>query len=115
MIQAAEIVGAVLPQIIVTVLSAIAAGLYGRMKGAAKEREEARRKNDRERDDVRAILRLLLYYRLRDLFEEYVVQEGDISSSDKHEIEEVYTFYHELGGNGEGTRMYRELIALKTM
>ena len=102
------------PQLLMMVLSGIVGWLGGKIKGAAKEREEARNKSTRERDESRSIQRLLLYYRLHDLFEEYVIKGADISSADKHEIEEVYNYYHNLGGNGEGSRMYRELMALKT-
>lgn len=104
----------IMPQILMMVLSGVVGWLGGKIKGAAKEREEARKRTNMERDDIRSIQRLLLYYRLHDLFDEYVVDGADISSADKHEIEEVYNYYHNLGGNGEGSRMYRELMALKT-
>lgn len=104
----------IMPQILMMVLSGVVGWLGGKIKGAAKEREEARKRTNMERDDMRSIQRLLLYYRLHDLFDEYVVDGADISSADKHEIEEVYNYYHNLGGNGEGSRMYRELMNLKT-
>lgn len=104
----------IMPQILMMVLSGVVGWLGGKIKGAAKEREEARKRTNMERDDIRSIQRLLLYYRLHDLFDEYVVDGADISSADKHEIEEVYNYYHNLGGNGEGSRMYRELMNLKT-
>lgn len=104
----------ILPQALIMVLSGIVGWLGGKIRGAASEREESRKKNKKERDDMRAIQRLLLYYRLHDMFDQYVIHGDDISSADKHEIEEVYTYYHNLGGNGEGSRMYRELMALKT-
>lgn len=115
--QQQEMVGMLMgmvPQLLMMVLSGIVGWLGGKIKGAAKEREEARNKSTRERDESRSIQRLLLYYRLHDLFDEYVVGGADISSADKHEIEEVYNYYHNLGGNGEGSRMYKELMALKT-
>lgn len=104
----------IMPQILMMVLSGVVGWLGGKIKGAAKEREEARKRTNMERDDIRSIQRLLLYYRLHDLFDEYVVDGADISSADKHEIEEVYNYYHNLGGNGEGSRMYRELMNLRT-
>lgn len=96
-------------------LTGIIGWLRGKITGAAKERREAAKRRDDERDQGRSIQRLLLYYRLKDLFEKYVVSGDEISSADKHEIEEVYRYYHDvLGGNGEGTRMYKALMELRT-
>lgn len=96
-------------QIAPMVATGIIGWLSGKLRGAAKARSDALR----ERDDDRAIMRLLLYYRLKDLFKQYVVDRGQITSADKHEVEEVYTYYHDRGGNGEGTRMYREIMELQ--
>lgn len=88
--------------------------LGGKIKGAAKEREQRNAMEAKERDDTRSIVRLLLYYRLKDMFTNYVLDHAEISSADKHEVEEIYRYYHdELGGNGEGSRMYREIMALQ--
>lgn len=88
--------------------------LGGKIKGAAKERELRSAQEAKERDDTRAIVRLLLYYRLKDMFASYVLDHAEISSADKHEVEEIYRYYHDgLGGNGEGTRMYREIMELQ--
>lgn len=102
-----------LPQLVMMVLSGAIGWLGGKIKGAAKEREKKDAEAAKERDDNRAIIRLLLYYRLKDLFKQYVVDKDQITSADKHEVEEVYTYYHERGGNGEGSRMYREIMELQ--
>lgn len=95
-------------------LTGAAGWLGGKIKGAAKEREQRSEREARERDDTRAIVRLLLYYRLKDMFTNYVINNAEISSADKHEVEEIYRYYHDgLGGNGEGTRMYREIMELQ--
>ena len=102
-------------QLLMMALSGAVGWLGGKIKGAAKERREQRERTDEERDAMRSSMRLLLFYRLKDLFEEYVVRGAEITSADKHEIEELYEIYHgEYSGNGEGTRMYRELMDLKT-
>lgn len=108
------LVGAI-PQLLMMALSGAIGWLGGKLKEARASRSEQEERETRERDQTRAILRLLLYYRLCDLFDTYVVRGEAISSAEKHEIEEVYTYYHDtLGGNGEGMRMYNELMALKT-
>lgn len=101
-------------QLLMMALTGAVGWLGGKIKGAAKEREESRARDSKERDDIRSIQRLLLYYRLKDLFDEYVVNGDSISSADKHEVEEVYNHYHDLGGNGEGSRMYKEIMNLRT-
>lgn len=102
-------------QLAIMVLTGVASWMGGKFKGMHKERELQQQKSERERDQTRAMLRLLIYYQLKNLFSKYVVEGAQIASSDKHEIEEIYTYYHDtLGGNGEGTRMYKELMALKT-
>lgn len=103
------------PSLVGMALSGLVGWLGGKITGARREHEEARAKETEERDQTRAMLRLLLYYRIRDLFNEYVVRGETISSAEKHEIEEIYNYYHGiLAGNGEGMRMYNELMALKT-
>lgn len=95
-------------------LTGAAGWLGGKIKGAAKEREQRSEREAKERDDTRAIVRLLLYYRLKDMFSNYVLDHAEISSADKHEVEEIYRYYHdELGGNGEGSRMYREIMEMQ--
>lgn len=96
------------------VLTGAVGWLRGKIAGAAKERREADAKTHAERDQSRAATRLLLWYRLKDLFDQYVVDGAPMSGGDKHEIEEVYKLYKEFGGNGEGTRMYHALMELKT-
>lgn len=95
-------------------LSAIAGWFGGKIKGAKMEREQKEQESQAEREQNREVNRLLLSYKIQDLFEEYVKKEQDITSAEKHEIEKLYNLYKNLGGNGEGTRMYNELMALKT-
>lgn len=107
-------VDAIVMQLAMMAVTGAAGWLGGKIKGAAKEREQRNEREMKERDDTRAIVRLLLYYRLKDMFTSYVVKKSDISSADKHEVEEIYRYYHdELGGNGEGTRMYRAIMELQ--
>ena len=109
------IITQIIGQLAMMAITGIAGWLGGKLKGAKTEREQHQQQATEERDQMRAMVRLLLYYRLHDLFEEHVVDQEAISSSDKREIEELYNYYHDtLHGNGEGTRMYRELMDLKT-
>ena len=103
------------PQVVMMVLTGVAGWLGGKLRGASRARKEEQADAARERDSMRAVNRLLLFYRLKDVFTKYVVDGEPITSADKHEVEELYEHYHdELGGNGEGTRMYRAVMDLKT-
>ena len=39
----------------------------------------------------------------------YFVSKGEISVSELNNIEEIYTAYHNLGGNGTGTEVYERV------
>lgn len=99
-------------QIVTMAVASVAGWAVGKMRGAAQERERKEERRIKERDDARAIDRLLLGYRLQDIHREYVIGKRPCSAAEKHEAEEVYQLYHGLGGNGAGTRMYQEIMAL---
>ena len=101
-----------LPQIVFSVISAVAGWALGKMRGAAQERNRKEEQQIKERDESRAIDRLLLGRLLQDIHKEFVIGRKPCSAAEKHEAEEIYQLYHGLGGNGAGTRMYQEIMAL---
>lgn len=102
-------------QVIMMALTGVVGWLGGKLKGVKTERERREQEQEQATVQTKAMLKLLLYYQLRELFNTYVVDKKPISSADKREIEELYGMYHDtLSGNGEGTRMYKELMELKT-
>lgn len=56
-------------------------------------------------------VRELLKSELKQKHSEYMMQEF-ISSDDLHNFEELYNCYHNLGGNGTGTKWYDEVLTL---
>lgn len=109
-----QVISQIVGQIVMMALMGITGWLGGKIKGAKTEREKNRQEEVKERDQSRNVQRVLLYYRMQDLFRKYVAKGEPITSAEKHQIEEVYELYKDLGGNGEGRRMYKELMALKT-
>ena len=101
-------------QVIMMALSGAVGWLSGKIKGAQSEREKSKQEDAAERDRSRDIQRILLFHKIQDLFEDHVIREDAVTSAEKREIEELYNLYRQLGGNGEGERMYKELMALKT-
>lgn len=75
---------------------------------------QLRDKTDQEREERqqnRAVLGELLFYRLEDLHRRYVIQGYPCSAADKQQVDRVYRHYHdELGLNGPGTHMYDEIM-----
>lgn len=57
-------------------------------------------------------MKLLLRKELKDLWSEYKKQ-GYVSTAELQEYEDIYTVYHELGGNGVGTRWHDEVCKLE--
>lgn len=107
-----DIIPKLLPQLLLMAVSTVAGWAVGKLKGADQERKRKEEQRVRERDESRAIDRLLLMYRLQDLYRDFVIGDKACSAAEKHEAEEVYQLYHGLGGNGAGTRMYQEIMAL---
>ena len=84
------------------------------LNGLRTKAAQLREKTDREREEReqnRAMLGELLFYRLEDLHRRYVVQGNPCSAADKQQVDEIYHHYHdELGLNGPGTHMYNEIM-----
>lgn len=107
-----ELAWSIAMQIATTIVASVAGWAIGKMRGAAQERDRKEEQRVKERDEARAIDRLLLMYRLQDIHKELTTGKRPCSAAEKHEAEEVYQLYHGLGGNGTGTRMYQEIMAL---
>lgn len=111
-----QVITMLVVQLAMMAITGVAGWFGGKVKGIKTERDENAQKAEEERDYTRAIARLLLYYRLKDIHRNYVIEGQAISSGDKHEVEEIYRYYHDiLGGNGESTRMYKAIMELKTI
>ena len=88
--------------------------LMNALKGKALELRRESSKEDEDRRLMRAIVGELLLYRLQDCYYKFVVQRVKCTPQDKEQVEEIYHNYHdELGLNGPGTNMYRQIIELK--
>ena len=110
-----ELVMQLLMSLAFPAVSAIAGWFAGKIKGSAAERKAKQQEQQQERDENRAMFRWVFDFQLRDFYHRYVVRGDEITTAEKHEIETIYGYYHDtLGGNGEGTRMYKALMALKT-
>ena len=102
-------------QLLMSALTSAIGALVGWLLNSVRTRtRQLREKTDQEREEReqnRAVLGELLFYRLEDLHRRYVIQGYPCSAADKQQVDRVYRHYHvELGLNGPGTHMYEEIM-----
>lgn len=102
-------------QLLMSALTSAVGALVGWLLNSVRTRtRQLREKTDQEREEReqnRAVLGELLFYRLEDLHRRYVIQGYPCSAADKQQVDRVYRHYHdELGMNGPGTHMYEEIM-----
>lgn len=54
-------------------------------------------------------MRALLWRELKNIHEE-AMKNGGMTIEDRRHLENVYSAYHAIGGNGTGTRLYEEAM-----
>lgn len=57
-------------------------------------------------------MRSILRREIKIMHRQHVIKGEPISIDDKDEATEIYTAYHDLGGNGTGTHMYHDIMEL---
>lgn len=97
-------------QLLTMALTTVMGWALGSLRERAKQAREDRRQEREDRDLSRSIDRLLLFYRLTDLHQTYVVEGRPCPPTAKESAQEVYEAYKALGGNGAGTQMYSEIM-----
>ena len=65
--------------------------------------------NSDRNNPMRQAIRILLFLKLELFFKQMVDHNGIMSIEDKRTAEDVYTAYHDLGGNGVGTEMIQQI------
>ena len=96
-----EIVENAIRYIVPTVLASVLTYLVTRTKEASKSSRAIEK-------GMRSILRR----ELKIMHRKHVIKGDPISIDDKDEATEIYTAYHDLGGNGTGTHMYSDIMEL---
>lgn len=75
-----------------------------------KRVKQLKKENDANKSGTIA----LLHNELVKNYNEYKVQKGYMPIWAKENVEMIYKSYHSLGGNGTGTQLYNEMMALPT-
>lgn len=103
--------GPIVPQLLMVVMSTVVGWLLNGFRTKATQLHEKTEQERVEREQNRAVLGELLFYRLDDLHRRFVVEGKPCSAADKQQVDDIYRHYHdELGLNGPGTHMYNEIM-----
>lgn len=103
--------GPIVPQLLMVVMSTVVGWLLNGFRTKASQLHEKTEQERVEREQNRAVLGELLFYRLDDLHRRFVVEGKPCSAADKQQVDDIYRHYHdELGLNGPGTHMYNEIM-----
>lgn len=89
-------------------ISAVVGALVGAMTSHLGKRAEA---NAAEGKGMREGMRALLWRELRNIHSE-AAADGGMDVAGRRHLENVYSAYHDIGGNGTGTRLYEESMHL---
>jgi type II secretory pathway pseudopilin PulG len=92
---------------VTSVVSAVVASLVSRARSGAKEMQEQQRAMSQG-------IRALLWRELQDIHAR-AHEAGGMTVADRRHLESVYGAYHGLGGNGTGTKLYTDAIALPVL
>lgn len=92
-------------QVFASVMSTVAVGI---LAWIARKMRALVKTNDAQQDGIRTLLRNELIAKHRELVED----RGWCALEDKEYVERTYQSYHELGGNGTGTVLYEDIMAL---
>lgn len=97
--------------LVTTVTGTVIGWLMNGFKTKARQLHEKTEQERVEREQNRAALGELLFYRLDDLHRRFVVECEPCSAADKQQVDDIYRHYHdEFGLNGPGTHMYNEIM-----
>lgn len=101
--------------IITTALTAAVSALVGALVAALVSR--AGKAASQSADEARGMqegMRALLWRELRNIHSD-AVQQGGMDLEERRHLENVYSAYHNIGGNGTGTRLYEESMRLPVL
>ena len=101
--------------IITTAITASVSALVGALVAALVSRAgKAASQSAAEASGITEGMRALLWRELRNIHSD-AVQRGGLDVEERRHLENVYSAYHNIGGNGTGTRLYEESMNLPVL
>ena len=100
----------ILDTVAATAITALVSGVVGAIVGSlvSAAKSQAHRTVDEDRA-MKAGMRALLWREVKDIHAE-AIERGGMTVDERRHLENVYTAYHDMGGNGTGTRMFDEAM-----
>jgi hypothetical protein len=108
----ADVVALAVQWAVPAALGAVAGWLGRALRQARSKAGERERAEAAELAAIRDGMRSLLRCEIVRQHREHAVRGEPMTLADREYIDKTYRSYHELGGNGTGTRLYDELMAL---
>lgn len=99
-----EIINTLITALVSATVSVTVAFLFATLKDGVSNSSK------RERS-LETGMRALLWRELKHIYNEGV-EAGGLTPDERHHLEDVYTAYHGIGGNGTGTRLHNEAMEL---
>lgn len=97
---------------ITAAVTSLVSGLVGAVVATAIGWAKDKRRRDSSSDyAMREGMRALLWRELKNLHSE-AVSNGGMDTEERKHLDSVYSAYHGIGGNGTGTRLYNDAMAL---
>lgn len=93
---------------ITAIISSLASAIVASLIASSKSRIK---KEKQMMDALNTGMRALLWRELNDVYCEGI-HDGGMTPDERHNLENVYNAYHQIGGNGTGTRIYDEAMKL---
>lgn len=99
-------------QLIASSWSILLTAALGYIVWLLKEQREDRKKENIKREANSEGTKLILFYMLQRLHTEYTYQDF-VTYNQQQSFKDLYEAYHNLGGNGLGTRMWEDVKKLE--
>lgn len=96
----------------ITLLPIVATALMGYVVWLLQEQRKDKKAECAKREANANGTKLILFYMLQRLHTEYMYQKY-VTHEQRTQFREIYEAYHELGGNGYGTRMWEDIKKLQ--
>lgn len=96
-------------------ITTLVSSLVGAAVSAALTRLKGAGKRAVDTDEaMKAGMRALLWRELQ-VIHAHAVEQGGLTVAERRHLESVYRAYHALGGNGTGTRLYEDAMAMPVL
>jgi hypothetical protein len=95
--------------LISSLASAIVASIVALLRNKASKTQKMADAEKKQMDALSQGMRALLWQKIKYYFEVSEIDSG-LTLADREALNNIYSAYHAIGGNGTGTRLYKEAM-----